>query len=151
MEWSHWGLRCGKCGLSVLTWWSHCVPPWLCLYWLKEQLSLVPPESLPLEGAVHIFKTAKKSKTEPIALSNMIMNVPIVRLRRKEITKYVTNPYLWKNCQVEVSNLIYFIHLKIKNSSWMLLIVNYLRNANQNFNEVPPQTGQNGHQLKLFK
>ena len=33
----------------------------------------------------------------------------------------------------------------------MLLIVNYLRNANQNFNEVPPQKGQNGHQLKLSK
>ena len=30
----------------------------------------------------------------------------------------------------------------------MLLIVNYIRNANQNFSEVPPQTGQNGHHLK---
>ena len=100
---------------------------------------------------MHVFITAERWITELIALSNMIMDVPIVRLRRKEITKYVTNPYLWKNCQVEVSNLIYFIHLKIKNSSWMLLIVNYLRNANQNFDEVPPQTGQNGHHLKLSK
>ena len=33
----------------------------------------------------------------------------------------------------------------------MLLIVNYLRNANQNFDEVPPQTGQNGDHLKLSK
>jgi hypothetical protein len=70
------------------------VPPWLCLYWFKEQLSLVPPEAFPLKGAVHIFKTAKKSKNEPIALSNMIMNVPVVRLRRKEITKYFINHYL---------------------------------------------------------
>ena len=27
----------------------------------------------------------------------------------------------------------------------MLNITNYQRNANQNYNEVPPHTGQNGH------
>ena len=27
----------------------------------------------------------------------------------------------------------------------MLNIINYQRNANQNYNEVPPHTGQNGH------
>ena len=27
----------------------------------------------------------------------------------------------------------------------MLNIANYQRNANQNYNEVPPDTGQNGH------
>ena len=68
------------------------MPPWQGLYWLKEQLLLVPPEAFPVKGAVHIFKTAQKSKTEPIALSNMIMHVPVVR--RKEITEYFINCYL---------------------------------------------------------
>ena len=27
----------------------------------------------------------------------------------------------------------------------MLIIANYQRNANQNYDEVPPHTGQNGH------
>ena len=56
--------------------------------------NLVLPQAFPLKGAVHIFKTAQRCKTEPIALSNMIMNVPIVRLRRKEITKHFINHYL---------------------------------------------------------
>ena len=30
----------------------------------------------------------------------------------------------------------------------MLNIANYQRNANQNYNEVSPDTGQNGHHLK---
>ena len=118
-----------------------------CIGWWN----LVPPQAFPLKEAVHIFKTAQRCKTEPIALINMIMHVPIIRLRRKEITKYFINSYLWKNCQVEMSNLIYFTHLKIQDSSWMRLIVNCQRNANQNFSEIPPQTGQKGHHLKMSK
>ena len=30
----------------------------------------------------------------------------------------------------------------------MLNIANYQRNVNQNYNEVPPHTGQNGHHQK---
>ena len=33
----------------------------------------------------------------------------------------------------------------------MLSIANYQRNANQNYNKVPPHTGQNGHNLKVYK
>ena len=33
----------------------------------------------------------------------------------------------------------------------MLNITNYERNANQNYNEVPPHTGQNGHHHKVYK
>ena len=32
----------------------------------------------------------------------------------------------------------------------MLNIVNYQRNANQNYNEVPPHTGQNDHHQKIY-
>ena len=33
----------------------------------------------------------------------------------------------------------------------MLNISNYQRNANQNYNEVSPHTGQNDHQQKVYK
>ena len=33
----------------------------------------------------------------------------------------------------------------------MLNITNYGRNANQNYNEVSPHTGQNGHHQKVYK
>ena len=33
----------------------------------------------------------------------------------------------------------------------MLNIANYLRNANQNYNEVSPHTGQNGHHQGVEK
>ena len=33
----------------------------------------------------------------------------------------------------------------------ILSITNYQRNANQNYNEVSPHTGQNGHHQKVFK
>ena len=33
----------------------------------------------------------------------------------------------------------------------ILNIANYLRHANQNYNEVPPHTGQNGHHYKVYK
>ena len=33
----------------------------------------------------------------------------------------------------------------------MFNIVNYQRNANQNYNEVSPHTGQNGHHQKVYK
>ena len=33
----------------------------------------------------------------------------------------------------------------------MLNITNYQRNANQNYNEVSPHTGQNGHYQKIQK
>ena len=33
----------------------------------------------------------------------------------------------------------------------MLNITNYQRNANQNYNEVSPHTGQNGHHQKVYK
>ena len=33
----------------------------------------------------------------------------------------------------------------------MLNIINYQRNANQNYNEVSPHTGQNGHHQKIYK
>ena len=55
---------------------------------------MVPPQAFPLKGAVHIFKTAQRCKTELMALSNMIMHVDIVRLRRKEVAKYFINSYL---------------------------------------------------------
>ena len=32
----------------------------------------------------------------------------------------------------------------------MLYITNYQRNANQNYSEVPPHTGQNGHHQKVY-
>ena len=32
----------------------------------------------------------------------------------------------------------------------MLNLINYYRNANQNYNEVSPHTSQNGHQ-KIYK
>ena len=31
----------------------------------------------------------------------------------------------------------------------MLNIAHYWRNANQNYNEIPPHTGQNGHHQKV--
>ena len=33
----------------------------------------------------------------------------------------------------------------------MLNITNYQRNANQNYSEVSPHTGQNGHHQKVYK
>ena len=33
----------------------------------------------------------------------------------------------------------------------MFIIINYQRTANQNYNEVPPHTGQNGHDLKSLQ
>ena len=33
----------------------------------------------------------------------------------------------------------------------MLNIANYQRNANQNYDEVSPYTGQNGHHQKVYK
>jgi len=33
----------------------------------------------------------------------------------------------------------------------MLNITKYKRNANQNYNEVPPHTSQNGHHEKIYK
>ena len=33
----------------------------------------------------------------------------------------------------------------------MLNITIYWRNANQNYNEVPPHIGQNGHHQKFYK
>ena len=33
----------------------------------------------------------------------------------------------------------------------ILNLANYQRNENQNYNEVPPRTGQNGHHLKIQK
>ena len=33
----------------------------------------------------------------------------------------------------------------------MLTITNYQGNANQNYNELSPQTGQNGHRQKVYK
>jgi len=33
----------------------------------------------------------------------------------------------------------------------MLTITNYQGNANQNYNELSPQTGQNGHHQKVYK
>ena len=33
----------------------------------------------------------------------------------------------------------------------MLNIANYQRNKNQNYNEVSPQTGQNGNDEKVYK
>ena len=33
----------------------------------------------------------------------------------------------------------------------MLNITNYQRNANQNYNEVSPHTGQNGYHQKIYK
>ena len=33
----------------------------------------------------------------------------------------------------------------------MLNIANYLRSENQNYNEVPPHTGQNDHHQKVYK
>ena len=33
----------------------------------------------------------------------------------------------------------------------MLNIANYQRNVNQNYNEVPPHTSQNGHHQKVYK
>ena len=33
----------------------------------------------------------------------------------------------------------------------MLNIAHYQRDAHQNYNEVSPQTGQNGHQQKVYK
>ena len=33
----------------------------------------------------------------------------------------------------------------------MLNITNYERNVNQNYNEVSPHTGQNGHHKKVYK
>ena len=33
----------------------------------------------------------------------------------------------------------------------MLNITNYQRNADQNYNEVSPHTGQNGHHQKIYK
>ena len=33
----------------------------------------------------------------------------------------------------------------------MLNFDNYQRHANQNYNEVPPQTNQNGHVQKVYK
>ena len=33
----------------------------------------------------------------------------------------------------------------------MLNIINYQRNANQNYNEVSPHTGQNGHLQNIYK
>ena len=37
------------------------------------------------------------------------------------------------------------VHEKILN------IINHQGNANQNYNEVPPHTGQNGHHQKIYK
>ena len=39
----------------------------------------------------------------------------------------------------------------LKAHAKMLLITNYWRNANQNYNEVPPHTGQKGHHQKVYK
>ena len=33
----------------------------------------------------------------------------------------------------------------------MLNITHYERNANQNYNEISPHTGQNGHHQKVYK
>ena len=33
----------------------------------------------------------------------------------------------------------------------MLNITNYKRNANQNYNEISPHTGKNGHHQKVYK
>ena len=33
----------------------------------------------------------------------------------------------------------------------MLKIINYQRNANQNYNEVSPHTSQNGHHQKVYR
>ena len=33
----------------------------------------------------------------------------------------------------------------------ILNIPNYQKNANQDYNEVPPHTDQNGHDLKVYK
>ena len=33
----------------------------------------------------------------------------------------------------------------------MLNITHYLRNVNQNYNEIPPHTSQNGHHQKVYK
>ena len=33
----------------------------------------------------------------------------------------------------------------------LLNIINYQRNANQNYNEVSPHTGENGHHQKIYK
>ena len=43
------------------------------------------------------------------------------------------------------------IHMAIKAHEKMLNITNYQRNANQNYNEVSPHTGQNGHHQKVYK
>ena len=34
---------------------------------------------------------------------------------------------------------------------WMLNITHYQRNENQNYNEITPHTGQNGHFQKVYK
>ena len=33
----------------------------------------------------------------------------------------------------------------------MFNVANYQRNANQNYNEILPHTGQNGHHQKVYK
>ena len=50
-----------------------------------------------------------------------------------------------KNKIYEIKNSLSKTHEK------MLNISNYQRNANQNYNEVPPHTGLNGHHEKVYK
>ena len=38
-----------------------------------------------------------------------------------------------------------------KTHEMMLNIAHYQRNANQNYNEISPHTGQNGHHQKVYK
>jgi len=38
-----------------------------------------------------------------------------------------------------------------KEQEKMLNIINYQRNANQNYHQVSPHNGQNGHHQKIYK
>ena len=42
-------------------------------------------------------------------------------------------------------------HIDGQQTYAMLNITHYLRNTNQNYNEVSPHTGQNGHRQKTYK
>ena len=43
------------------------------------------------------------------------------------------------------------IHMASKTDENMLNIAHYYRNANQNYNEIPTHTSQNGHHQKVYK
>ena len=43
------------------------------------------------------------------------------------------------------------IQMAKKHMKKMLNIANYQKKANQNYNEVSPHTGQNGHHQKVYK